>query len=409
MEINFEGINLYFCFLISQLVISTGVNMNSELNFLHISNSCSDFTSNLFQELTSKQEDTENVASSSLSAYIILSLLLHGTDGETREEIKSGLNLNDLDKTQEELQSLFMHLNNVTDADLQLTNGIYVDSNFQLRDCFMSKSQEYYQTSVEKMIFQNSDVAANQINEWVKEKTKNKILNIISSNDIDKYTKVILINALYFKSSWLNPFESQFTEKRKFFNIDGIETYVPTMHKTFNVLHGHIKSLRSSFIKMKYLSKEFEMILILPDEKDGLRELEKNFDWNKISKASCLTTEVELFLPKFKVEATINLKSALKKLGMNAMFTERANFSRMAEKALYVDRVLQKIIVEVDEKGSEAAAATVAQIRSRRMVTDTDVFAVDHPFMFIIHHKPSSIPLFIGSIRKLGGNYKDEL
>ncbi|XP_058806158.1 antichymotrypsin-2-like isoform X2 [Phymastichus coffea] len=372
-----------------------------------ISNSCNKFSSKFIQILTSNQKQ-DNILISSFSVYTILSVLFHGADEVTKEQLKSGLYLLTPGQLGNEFKQLLKSLRSVREAELEIADAIFISTNFSLKQEFLSISKDIHEINIEDINVQDSPGSSRKVNSWIKDKTKGKINDILSSSDIDDYTSLILVNALYFKSAWLQPFDPQSTEKRKFYSINGITTFIPTMYKTINLPHGTIPSLDASFIKLKYKSEVFEMIIILPKEKDGLHNLEKHFEWHLVSGARYFMKEVELFLPKFKLENTLDLKRPLQKFGITSIFQETANFDNLAHESVYVSTIKQKLFVEVDEKGSEAAAATVAQIRSRRMIVKSDYFKVDHPFMFIINHKPSNIPLFIGSIRKLG-EVKDEL
>ncbi|EFN79721.1 Serpin B8 [Harpegnathos saltator] len=152
------------------------------------------------------------------------------------------------------------------------------------------------------------------------------------------------------------------------------------------------------------------MIILLPDKDVELQTLENNFDWKILAEAPSSVNEIKLYLPKFKFEITLKLEEVLRKIGLNTMFENNADFERLSNIPLKVGTVLQKVFIELNEEGSEAAAATVVESRLKRMAVLLEEFVVNRPFMFAIQHKPSKMPLFLGSVRKIEFTpEKDEL
>ncbi|KAJ8679547.1 hypothetical protein QAD02_015334 [Eretmocerus hayati] len=290
--------------------------------------------------------------------------------------------------------------------DLEMASAIYIDSALQVLSEFVTNNKKELGISVEQIDFKDDIDSARIINAWASKETKQKIQRVIKSDDIDEYTKIILVNALSFKSDWLIPFELQ-PEKRTFYNMDKTRTELVTMmFLKAPLFHGVIQQLDASLIMIPYQNTDFEMILMVTPDTYGLERLETEFDWNLVLNAcgnvtSKSKTIVELSMPKFEIEFRSNLKSSLKQLGMNSLFEENADFSLISKEPLYIDKILQKTFVRVDEKGSEVAAATAASVRTRRSINNSEYLVLDHPFMFIIHHKPSQMPLFIGSVKYL--------
>lgn len=281
----------------------------------------------------------------------------------------------------------------------------------QISSDFLTLGTDIYSCGLFRTDFGNSQQAISEINTWVKNATKNKIPTVLGPNDINDNVRVILVNAVYFKGQWLHKFDKKATQKKSFYKTKKDKISVPMMYAKENYVYGKIPSLNARFIELPYVNEDLIMIILLPDKVDGIQFLEQNFKWEDYLKAQSMRTKVKLYLPRFKHEVTINLKEILQKMGLQTMFKESADFSRLINEKVRVAKVLQKAFIEVNEEGSEAAAATVVQIRVRRASVDpVEEFLVDHPFLFIICHKPSKIPLFLGSVKNIKNpKKKDEL
>ncbi|CAD1478691.1 unnamed protein product, partial [Heterotrigona itama] len=381
---------------------------NSEDNTSkHLSVSCNDFTKNLYKELSSDYRG--NIVNSPLSIHMILSYLSHGAESTTLNELTKSLYHYDKNSIQEEYRSLITQLNDLEDIKLYIANSIYIQDEFELLMEFLTIGREFYQSEISKIDFKNIDTAE-KINSWVKQKTNDKISNLVSSDDFNENMKLVLINAIYFNGSWLNTFNAKNT-KDKIFHVTRDQTkLVPTMFNKSQYNYGNIPMLQAKFIEIPYTNTDIVMIIILPNEIDGLLNLQTNFSWEILTNASRLYDEIELHLPKFKIEFTVDLKNILSKLGVNKMFSHDANFKRISSVPLMVNKILHKAVIEINEEGTEAAAATAVHLRLRRMANAPKQFLIDRPFMFVIEYKPKNIPLFIGSIQNIGiVSQKDEL
>ncbi|OAD62153.1 Serpin B4 [Eufriesea mexicana] len=176
--------------------------------------------------------------------------------------------------------------------------------------------------------------------------------------DFNEDTKLVLINAIYFNAKWLNTFNTLNT-KNKVFHVTKEQTkLVPTMFNKSQYNYGNIPTLQAKFIEIPYMNTDIVMIIILPNEIDGLQNVQSNFSWEALANASRFYNDIELYLPKFKIEFSIDLKSSLYKLGLKRIFMSDANFNSISNEPLVVDKVLHKAVIEVSEEGTEAAAAT---------------------------------------------------
>ncbi|KAK2584776.1 hypothetical protein KPH14_007098 [Odynerus spinipes] len=368
--------------------------------FQKVANSCCFFSNNFYKVLSDELDG--NIVTSPFSLHIILSLLHHGSKGLTLDELQSVLYPNDTDVPHEEIKSLISVLNDIKEVELQIANAIYIQDSFQILSDFLIVSTDVYNCGLFRTNFKNKQQAIDEINLWVKNATRDKIPITLSIDDIEEDTRAILVNAVYFKGHWLHKFDEKFTEKKSFHITKTNKKLIPMMYKESKYVHGEISNLNARFVEIPYLNQDIAMIVLLPNEIEGLKLLEQNFKWDDLLKASRTETKIKLHLPRFNYEVTINLKNILRKMGLNTMFEDGANFGRLTNEPVKVSKVLQKAFIEVNEEGSEAAAATVVQMRLRRAIIETtEHFLVDRPFLFIIYHKPSKIPIFLGSVKDI--------
>nr|XP_003703429.2 PREDICTED: antichymotrypsin-2-like isoform X1 [Megachile rotundata]XP_012141559.1 PREDICTED: antichymotrypsin-2-like isoform X1 [Megachile rotundata] len=399
-------LSIYIAIITAQTSIMSSTCKNHACQSLSVS--CNDFTKDFYKELSATT--TENIVSSPLSIHMILSLLSHGAGGETLDEMLHGIRYHYKDLIQDAYKSLIAQLNELTAIKLYIANAICVQDGFELLPEFSMVATEAYQSEVLTMDFESKADATNEINQWIKTKTNNKISNLISEDSIDDDMKLIMINAIYFNGNWLHKFDKQNTQNRVFYVAKDQKKFIPTMFNKSKYNYGKIPTLHAKFIEIPYMNTNIVMTIVLPDEVDGLTNLQSNFSWEILKNASRSNNDVELYLPKFKIEFTVDLENTLRALRMNKLFEDDANFNRISKRPLKVSKILHKAIIEVNEAGTEAAAATVINMRVRRMIDMPEEFFVDRPFMFIIEHKQNNIPLFIGSIKDIKATpQKDEL
>ncbi|GAB1865782.1 Antichymotrypsin-2-like isoform X3 [Camponotus japonicus] len=221
---------------------------------------------------------------------------------------------------------------------------------------------------------------------------------------IDESTNFILVNTVYFKPRWLHIFDEKDTEQQVFHASTTEKYLVPTMFKDSIYKYGIMQSWHCRFIEIPYLNEDMVMIILLPNREITLETLENNFNWQTLINTQSFPDPILLYLPKFKFEINIDIKNVLRKIGLKMMFQDQANFTRLSKSPLKVSRVLQKMSIEVNEKGSEFPAAKVVNVEQtlkwNKRIRRSRTFIVNRPFMFAIEHKPTRMPLFLGSIRK---------
>jgi len=390
---------------LSYQAMSTSEQQNA---FKILSTACNNFTIPLYKSLSANTDS--NIVISPLSLHMILSLLSNGAGGFTLNKLKSVLHHDDIVSLNDEFKSLTLLLHNIENIELHIASKVYIQDGFDLMADFLSICTNIFQSSISRLNFEDDVDAVEKINSWVKKATNNKIFDIISTDDIDKDMRIVLINAIYFKSKWLHMFDKMNTVKRKF-HVSKTETnLVPTMFKESKYAYGEIPTWHTAFVEIPYLNQDIVMIILLPDRETELQVIENNFNWETLADAPRSTDKIALYLPKFKFEITIDLEDALRKIGLNTIFEDNADFTRLSNIPLKVSHALQKVFIEVNEEGSEAAAATVVAMRLKRMAISPMEFVVDRPFLFAIEHKPSRVLLFLGSVRKIEfSQERDEL
>ncbi|XP_063917704.1 alaserpin-like [Zophobas morio] len=356
------------------------------------------FTPTVYKEIA--KSETGNFLVSPFSAKIILSLAQSGCKNETAKEIRQALYLpDDNSKIQSQVKNVLSALTK-NEYALHAANKIYVKENFAINDEFKQEAVEVYQSEIESLDFCKKEEAATAMNQWVEEKTQNKIQNLINPDILDNKTRAVLINALYFQGNWSITFPPMLTAKANFYKSENEVVEVDTMNlEDEELLYYECPYLNAKLLELPFKGEGASMTIVLPNEKHGLASLESNIKW--VFTPHNLTLEtVSVALPKFKIESQLDLKAVLQNLGVAKVFDEeQADLSGIAgEKGdLIISAVVQKTFVEVDEKGVEAAAATYIPVIVPDMgVVDPKTFIADHPFIFYI--KVKGVILFAGRV-----------
>ncbi|KAF5278859.1 hypothetical protein FQR65_LT03548 [Abscondita terminalis] len=355
------------------------------------------FSADVYKEIKANQ--TGNFLFCPLSAEIILALTRMGAKGATGTQLSQGLHLpDDTNQIQEIFKQLTPKLKSTSAYTLNSANRIYLNNGYKIREDFKNIAQESFSADVKNIDFKAKEAAAGEINQWVSEQTFNKINDLIDPKMISQDTKTVLVNALYFKGSWGTTFNEKATKTKSFFLNNNEQVDVDMMEMTDYFRYDDNEQLQAKILEMPYVGNEYSMVIVLPNHKEGLANLE-----NQMDKVLTATTEyqvkVHLQLPKFKVESEIALTDILKKLGVKDAFEDYADlsgFSAPGEQPLKISDVVQKAIVEVDEKGTVAAAATAVFVIATYSMIQPPVyeFNANHPFIYYIKG-PEGI-MFVG-------------
>ncbi|XP_038123449.1 leukocyte elastase inhibitor-like isoform X1 [Cyprinodon tularosa] len=288
---------------------------------------------------------------------------------------------------------------------LSVANRLYGEQSYQFVQDYLEKTVKHYQAELEKVDFsKNSDAARVNINGWVESKTQGKIKDLLAEGSVNGLTRLVLVNAIYFKGNWNKQFNATATKEAPF-KINNNETKpVLMMYQKSKFPLTFISEVNCQILEMPYQGKELSMLIFLPNSMEGttgLEKLEKELtyekfmDWTRPDMMD--DTEVNVGLPRFKLEEKYDMKSVLMSMGMVDAFDQgRSDFSGMSPaNDLYVSEVYHKAFVEVNEEGTEAAASTgvVMMLRCARIPAK---FIADQPFLFFIRHNPSMSVLFAG-------------
>ena len=245
-----------------------------------------------------------------------------------------------------------------------------------------------------------ADAARKTINTWVEKQTRGKIKDLIPEGVLDSTTRLVLTNAIYFKGNWARQFKKDQTQGGAFTLIGGRTIQVPMMNQTAEFRYMETQTLQA--LELPYVDKELSMVILLPKEKDGLSKLEETLTSEELSQwlARLFSREVVVSIPKFKATTQFSLASVLQSMGMTDAFSGSADFSGMdGKKDLFISAVIHKAYVDVNEEGTEAAAATGVVMKLTSLgPSETPVFRADHPFLFLIRDNKSGGILFIGRV-----------
>lgn len=381
------------------------------LNIYEVSN----YENNTYEHLESMidylyNEKNKNVILSGTSLDMALGMAMLGSDEETLTDFENYYGVDAITKATRdtELYRAYWNYDNIT---IRLSNAFYFDNTLPVKADFQNLlTNDYYYAGIENLNFHNdSNNVADIINQFCNDNTNGMIKEIIDSGTVQTLDSV-LINALYFNGEWANPFEDDMINDLEFKNVDGTTATVDGMEEWGLSCYKNDNAI--AFGKY-YEGYDFEFVGILPN-KDICDE---NGDFNvadidikDLLDSYAYSTEAHIILPKFKVEDTNSLKTALENEGLTNMFTwgEKSNFSKISDIDLVVTDVIQKTVVDVDAKGTEASAVTVVEMKCDAVAMPEELviqdIILDRPFAFMIYDKRNDEILFIGKIVNLPEN-----
>jgi len=285
---------------------------------------------------------------------------------------------------------------------LRMANRLWAQQSYAFQPVFLKITRDDYAAELAKLDFQQTEKARQQINQWVEQQTNKKIANLIQPGVLQMDTRLVLTNAIYFLGGWQDEFRKELTKDEPFFISPAQTVAVPLMTQTQRLRYGEADDLQ--ILEVPYRGHEISMVILLPKKNDGLAAAEKKLTADSVERwlGSLQSRKVHLFLPRFKMTSEFSLKKALSALGMPTAFSENADFSRMASgESLMISDVIHKAMVDVNEKGTEAAAATaviMAPTSALPRLEEPVVFRADHPFAFLLRDNRSGAILFAGRV-----------
>uniref|UniRef100_A0A8C5KNW1 Serpin B6 n=1 Tax=Jaculus jaculus TaxID=51337 RepID=A0A8C5KNW1_JACJA len=366
------------------------------------------FALNLLEKLG--EDKSKNVFYSPFSISSSLAMVLLGARGCTQSQIAKALSFNKYsgDGGGDVHQSLHLLLSEVNKTDkqylLRTANRLFGEKSYEILSSFKDACRKFYQAEMEELNFRSAvEESRKHINSWVAKTTEDKITELLTPGLLTEASILVLVNAIYFKGRWEKPFVKEDTQEMPFKVSKDVEKPVPMMHKRGTFHMTYIGEIFTKILVLPYVGKELNMIILLPDEHVDLGTVEKELTYEKFMEWTrpdmMDEEEVEVYLPRFKLEENYNMNEVLHSLGMKDAFdATKANFSGMASGGgLYLSQVVHKSFVEVNEEGTEAAAATAAIIMLR-CARYTPCFIANRPFLFFIQHSKTKVIMFCGRL-----------
>lgn len=361
------------------------------------------FATNLFGRVAT-QEAGKNFFISPLSVSMALAMTLNGANGQTYSDMQKTLGLDGLtnDEINQSYQGLITLFSGLDQSvKFNIANSIWYRNTFQVIDAFLVVDSTYYDAEVKPLDF-NDPNAANVINAWVSDKTNGKIPSVISP-PIDPAVVMYLINALYFNGTWKYQFDSTMTQAKPFYLLNGSSENVPTM-AVHDTAMKYYSDNDFTVGELPYGSGDYSMLVILPDSTLSIADAEALLTQSEVSSIinGLSVHDVQLSLPKFKVEYKTLMNDVLSKMGMGVAFTDGADFTRINRGGgLYISRVIHQTYIDVNEKGTEAAAVTVVEIGINMAYPQPKIpiyFTVNRPFIFLIKENHNNTIMFMGAV-----------
>jgi len=283
---------------------------------------------------------------------------------------------------------------------LVVANRLWGQEGYQFQPDFLQTTKRYYHAELMPVDFRQSEKARQTINEWIGEATKGKISDLIPRGMLDEMSRLVLTNAIYFKGKWELPFAKQATKQAPFHASPQKTVEVPLMYHKGRFAYGQFDDWQ--VIELPYAGDKLSMMVLLPSEEKTLEELAPQLSPQKLNEwaGKLRRQEVHVYLPRFKMNAQFDLKETLQQLGMQQAFGPQADFSGIASQdELYISAVVHKAYVDVNEEGTEAAAATGVGISvTSAPIDEPIIFRADRPFTFLIRDQQTGAILFLGQL-----------
>ena len=360
------------------------------------------FAANLYWRLDAEASPGDNIFFSPFSIESAFGILLAGANGDTATQIRKPLGL-PADETHGRLGETTKALQSGGAGPiLRIANALWVQRDYPVKPDFLRTAQRDYGASARNLDLRGApEPAAKQINNWVAEQTNDRITNLIAPSMLDGSTVLVITNAIYFLGDWRDAFEPKMTREEPFSLGGGGIAKVPLMSR--NVTVPYVRDEGFQAVDLPYRSSDLVMSIILPDDARGLDAIEKKVGDGLLSDAlgrldAAAAEEVRLSLPKLEIETEIDLKPPLFDLGMRLPFQPQADLTGIADADLMVSAAVHKAFLKMDEKGTEAAAATGIAVTEVAAAAPPPEFRADHPFLFAIRDKKSGTILFLGRI-----------
>ena len=341
-----------------------------------------------------------NLFFSPYSLSTALAMTYAGARGETEQQMAKALHFT---LPQERLHAQFAELQTALKAaqrsnsvEMAVANSLWPAQGLSLKQDFLERMEKHYQTRITPLDYGQTEAARQTINRWVEDQTRNRIQELFTPGILQPTTVLVLANAIYFKGAWAAPFKPEHTQSLPFHLSPTAKVNTPMMHQA-RLACGFHADPEVQLLELPYQGDRLAMVVLLPRQANGLAALEQGLTAPKLRAwlGNLGKGEVDVWLPKFKTTATFRLDQELKALGMVQAFGAGADFSGMfGKRGPSISAVVHKAFVEVNEAGTEAAAASGVVFRASLPLT----FRADHPFLFLIRDRNTGSILFLGRV-----------
>ncbi|XP_016929828.3 serine protease inhibitor 42Dd [Drosophila suzukii] len=340
-----------------------------------------------FYRILAKENAKVNLITSPLSVEIVMSMMYMAARGETAEELRNTLNLPEDKRVL--AHNYWKCFSNFKAREksiiLRLGNRIYINKNYSLIPEFNQLVKNSFKAFAQKISLDDPNKAASIINSWVNIATRGKLRDIVSPSDMSSDLSAIVVNVIYFRGQWKYQFRADQTHEADFYISSEKNITVEMMTMSQSLFSAYLNDLDAKVIELPYRNSNLSMRIFLPNTIDGLSAMEEKIigfsrDLQK--------KDVNVKLPKFKIEFSAKLKAVLQQLGIREAFESSADFSGLVlDSSVEIDNVVQKAFLKVDENGTEASAATNVLVRIKKSVEfrNSMEFVADHPFAYTIH------------------------
>jgi len=345
------------------------------------------------------KDEEENIFFSPYSISTALAMTYEGARGKTAEEMRSVFYFpEDDDIRRYSFARIYNQINKKEKKyKLHTANALWTQIDYSFLDEYLDVVEKYYAGKATNLDFGNeTEKSRETINGWVEERTNNKIKDLIPAGILNADTRLVLTNAIYFKGTWLLQFNKEYTRQEDF-KVNPEKTVKVDMMNLIDEEFNYGETEELQVLEMLYDGEELSMLVILPKE-DNLKSAEDLLSLKKLNELrNALTKQkVDVYIPKFKFETKYFMKETLMEMGMSSAFGG-ADFSGMnGTKNLFIDNVIHQAFVEVNEEGTEAAAATALVMKEA--ISEKIVFNADHPFIFMIQERETGNILFMGRV-----------
>ncbi|KAM5292100.1 serpin I2 [Ctenodactylus gundi] len=361
-----------------------------------------EFAVDLYRAICLSHED--NVVFSPLGTTLVLAMVQLGAKGKAEQQIRRTLKLQETSAGEfSELKSFFSAISEKKqEFTFNLANALYLQEGFTVKEQYLHGNTAFFQSAVELVDFQDAKACAKTMSTWVESRTDGKIKNMFSEEDFGPLTRLVLVNAIYFKADWKQKFQKEDTQMMNFTKKDGSAVKVPMMKALLRTKYGYFSESSVSYqvLELPYKGDDLSLIIALPAEGVKMEEMEKLLTAHHIMKwfSEMQEEEVEISLPRLNIEQKLNVKEALYSLNITEIFSGGCDLSGITDSSdVYISQVMQKVFLEINEDGGEATTSTGIHIPVIMSLTQTQ-FTANHPFLFIMKNNPTGSILFMGKV-----------